>query len=158
MSNNAPDLPAEGGCRCGALRLRMTAAPIMASACHCRGCQRMSASAFSLTVTLPVDGLEVVTGETMLGGLRGDDAQHHHCPKCLSWVFTKAPAMAGFVNLRATMLDDPSWFAPFIELQTKDRLPWAITQARYSFDRFPSVDEYVSLATEYAETLGSKET
>jgi hypothetical protein len=154
---DAPALPAEGGCRCGALRVRMTAQPIVTSACHCRGCQRMSASAFSLTVTLPEGGLEVVAGETVLGGLRGDDAQHHHCPKCLSWVFTTAPALAGFVNLRATMLDDPSWFAPFLETYTIERLPWAVTPARHSFERFPSVESYMALSEEYAKILGSKE-
>ncbi len=154
----SPVLPAEGGCRCGALRVRMTAAPIMASACHCTGCQKMSASAFSLTVTLPEDGLEIISGETVLGGMRSDEAHHHHCPDCLSWVFTKAPGLAGFVNLRATMLDDTSWFAPFVDMYTSERLPWAITQARYSFDRFPQVEEYVSLAAEYAETLGPEET
>ena len=31
-------LPAVGGCRCDRLRFTITAAPMLTSACHCRGC------------------------------------------------------------------------------------------------------------------------
>jgi len=43
------DLPWEGGCRCGAVRLRVTKPPLLTGICHCTGCRRMSGSAFSLT-------------------------------------------------------------------------------------------------------------
>ena len=59
----APDLPAVGRCRCGQLRIEVSAPPIMTAACHCRGCQRMSASAFSLTALMPGDAFRVVDGE-----------------------------------------------------------------------------------------------
>ena len=52
-------LPWEGGCRCGAVRLRVTAAPLISAVCHCRGCQRMTGSALSLTLMLPQGGLEI---------------------------------------------------------------------------------------------------
>ena len=40
--------------------------------------------------------------------------------------FTRAQGIENFVNLRPTMLDDASWFAPFIETCTNEWLPWAI--------------------------------
>ena len=46
-------LPWAGGCRCDRLRLLITEAPLVTMACHCAGCQRMSASAFSLSIQLP---------------------------------------------------------------------------------------------------------
>ena len=55
-----PDLPMEGSCRCGATRIRITAPPLMTAACHCRGCQKMAASAFSLTAMVPTEGFEVI--------------------------------------------------------------------------------------------------
>ena len=64
-------LPWEGGCRCGAVRIRVTRPPMLTGACHCTGCQTMSASAYSLTVTVPADGFEVMKGEPVLGGLKG---------------------------------------------------------------------------------------
>jgi len=48
-----PQLPWDGGCRCGQVRMRISALPILTMACHCKGCQRMSASAFSLGAAIP---------------------------------------------------------------------------------------------------------
>ena len=37
----------------------------------------------------------------------------------MSWMFTRPEGMDWFVNLRPTMLDDPSWFEPLIETCTE---------------------------------------
>ena len=34
----------EGGCRCGQVRFRIDGGPLITMACHCTGCQRMTAS------------------------------------------------------------------------------------------------------------------
>lgn len=44
-------------------------------------------------------------------------------------MFTRIEPEIGFVNVRATMLDDPSWFAPFVETYTSEALPWAVAGA-----------------------------
>ena len=149
-----PEFPVEGGCRCGRVRFRLTHAPWMETACHCRGCQRMTASAFSTTLVMPADGFAVIAGETVIGGLHGDEAHHHHCDWCKSWLFTRPAADLGFVNVRATLLDDPSWFAPWMETQTAERLPWAITSADRSYPRFPELDEYQGLIAQYRAARG----
>ena len=46
-------VPLAGGCRCGEVRFRIAAPPVITMACHCTGCQRMSASAFSLSAVIP---------------------------------------------------------------------------------------------------------
>lgn len=143
-------LPWEGGCRCGGVRVRVTKPPILTGACHCTGCRKMSASAYSLTVTVPADGFEVTRGEPVLGGLRGPVSHHHHCPDCLSWVFTRAEGFDWFVNLRATALDDHGWFEPFVELWTGGKLPWASTGARHSFAASPEMDDFQGLMEAYA--------
>jgi hypothetical protein len=127
-------LPWDGGCRCGAVRLRVTKPPMLALACHCTGCQRMTASAFSLSLGLPADGLTIVEGETVLGGLNRD--MHHFCPRCMTWMFTRPPGMDWLVNLRPSMLDDHAWFVPFVETYTSEKLPWAATPATHSFETF----------------------
>ena len=55
-----------------------------------------------------------------------------------------------FVNLRPTMLDDTSWFRPFIETYTSDKLPWAITGAMHSFEQFPPFEAHEDLSKEFA--------
>lgn len=137
-----PELPWTGGCRCGRVRFRVTKPPLVTAVCHCTGCQRMSASAFSTTITLPADALEVTQGETVTGGLHGAEAQHQHCDWCKSWVFTRLPAEYGAVNLRATMLDDATWFAPYMETYASEKLPWAQTGAVESFEAFPDAADY----------------
>ena len=60
-------LPMEGSCRCGKVRIRVTAKPMMTAACHCVGCQKMAASAYSLTAMFPVAAFEVIDGEPVVG-------------------------------------------------------------------------------------------
>ena len=115
----------------------------------------MSASAYSLTATLPAEGFEIISGAPVIGGMHGAEAHHHHCPHCLSWVFTLAPALPEFVNLRATMLDETEWFAPFVEMYVIEKLPFAGTGARHAYDRFPPVEDYMTLAAAYAANQNS---
>jgi hypothetical protein len=141
-------LPWDGGCRCGAVRLRVTRPPLLAAACHCTGCQSMSASAFSLSLAIPADGFAVTRGETVLGGLGGN--MHQFCPACMTWMFTRPPGMDWFVNLRPTMLDAHLWFVPFIETFTDEKLPWATTPAKHSFETLPALDAFQPLIEQYA--------
>jgi len=144
-----PILPAEGGCRCGALRIRIDAPPLLTAACHCTGCQRMSGSAFSLTVTVPSEGFAVIAGEPVIGGLHGDEVRHHHCDHCKSWVFTRVEPDMGFVNVRATMLDDIGWFSPFVEFWTREKLPWAALPAAHSYETQPGIEDFAPLVADY---------
>lgn len=143
-------LPWDGGCRCGQVRIRVTKPPLLASACHCTGCQRMSASAFSLTLTVPANGFEVTEGEPAIGGLHGAEAHHFHCPHCKSWLFTRAEGMDWFVNVRPSTLDEHGWFVPFIEVWTREKLAWASTPAKHSYETQPEFDEYEGLIKAFA--------
>lgn len=143
-------LPLRGSCRCGEVTFEITAPPLMTAACHCTGCQRMSSSAFSLTAMVPAEGFAVVEGRTVVGGLRGPQLQHHFCPSCMSWMFTRIAGLDAFLNVRPTLLDDPSWFSPFIETMTKEKLPWAETPARHRFEGFPAMEDFPRLMAEFA--------
>ena len=142
-------LPWDGGCRCGATRIRVTKPPMLTMACHCAGCQRMSASAFSLSAAIPSAGFAVAAGAPVVGGLHGA-ARHEFCPHCKSWMFTRPAGMDAFVNLRPTMLDDPAWFSPFVETYTCEKLPWATTPAVRSFEKFPALEDFEGLIKAYA--------
>jgi len=146
----AASIPAEGGCRCGRLRLRVTGKPLFTAACHCRGCQKMSASAFSLTSCYAAGQFEIVTGEPVIGGLHGA-TRHYFCPHCLSWAFTRPEGMEEIVNLRTMMLDDPPRAPPFLETFTSEALPWAKTGATHSFEAFPPMERFQALLAEFAQ-------
>ena len=142
-------LPVEGSCRCGQVRMRVSKPPLLTMACHCTGCQRMTASAFSLSAAIPSDGFEVTAGEPVIGGLHAEQAQHYFCPHCKSWMFTRAAGMDWFVNVRPTLLDGAPWSAPFVETYTREKLAWASTPAAHSFAEFPPPEAYGPLTEAY---------
>jgi len=148
------NLPWSAGCRCDGLRMRISEPPIVTMACHCAGCQRMSASAFSLSILVPASGFEVTQGDAVIGGLHGP-SRHFHCAHCKTWAFTRPEGLTQFVNVRATMLDDAKGFEPFIETYTSEKLAWAATPAVRSFAKFPSLDDYTELTAQYAKARQS---
>ncbi len=135
---------------CGETRMRVSKPPVMTGACHCRGCQRLSASAFSLTAIIPADGVEVI-GETSIGALHRE-SKYEYCPHCLNWLLTR-PAGMPFVNVRPTMFDAPDWATPFMETCVSEKLPWASTAAVHSFDRYPDEADYGRLMQDYAQRM-----
>lgn len=141
----------QGGCRCGRVRFRVSGEPLITMACHCTGCQRMTASAFSLSSLYPSDAFEVTAGEAVLGGLRGA-ARHYFCPDCMSWLFTRPAGMDAFVNVRSTMFDDTRSYRPFVETYTSEKLAWATTGAVRSFASFPPEEMFPELLAEFAES------
>lgn len=152
MTDEARDwtLPLTGRCRCGAIVMMVNAPPLVTMACHCRGCQRMTASAFSLSVAVPADGFSTSGPEPVIGGARGEGLEHMFCPECMSWIFTRIEMLPGMVNMRATMLDDPSWAAPFVETQTAEKLPFAHVDTVASFARFPDMAQMEDLVARFA--------
>ncbi|SCY82764.1 GFA family protein [Microvirga guangxiensis] len=140
----------EGKCRCGQVRFRVRGEPVITMACHCTGCQRMTASAFSLSALYASDNFEVVQGEPVIGGLHAA-TRHFFCPHCMSWLFTRPEDLDDFVNVRATMLDNAKDFTPFIETYTSESLPWAKTPAVHSFEKLPPTERYPELVAEFRE-------
>ncbi|HYE46243.1 MAG TPA: GFA family protein [Caulobacter sp.] len=150
---NSSTLPWTGGCRCGQIRFTISAPPMLTMACHCKGCQRMTAGPYSLSLAVPSAGFEVTEGQPVIGGLHGATS-HFHCPHCMSWLFTRPEGMDWFVNVRAPMLDDARGFTPFIETCTAEGFPWAKTPAPHSFEGFPEMADYQRLSEAYARQAG----
>ncbi|MCB1448455.1 MAG: GFA family protein [Rhizobiaceae bacterium] len=146
------NLPLEGACRCGRVRLRISSPPLLTMACHCTGCQKMSSSAYSLSAAVPAESFAVTEGEPVVGGLHGA-ARHYFCGWCMTWMFTRPDGIDFFVNVRPTMLDDTRWFEPFVETFTDEKLAWATTSARHSYPTLPAMDDYQGLIEGYRATL-----
>lgn len=97
-----------GGCLCGAVRYRSTAAPEFVGQCHCEDCRRTSGTdhatnlmvgqeAFTLTGTLKVHSRPADSGNLVSRGF---------CPECGAPVTITNSAMPGKVFVRASSLDD----------------------------------------------------
>lgn len=134
-------LPWTASCLCGQVKMRISAPPLFSAACHCDGCQKLSSGAYSLTMMLPPDGFEVLSGDTEIGALHRAEIQHHYCTHCKSWLFTTGALLGGNVNFRPTMLEDASWVRPYVETWTAAKLPGVSTGAKLSFEKFPTQDK-----------------
>jgi len=144
-------LPWDGGCMCGRVRVRVSRPPLLTMACHCTGCQKFSASAFSLTMSVPRDGFAVVQGELAIGGMHGPH-RHSFCAHCKNWIYTQPHGLDFLINVRPTMLDQHAWVKPFIEVYTSEKLPWAFTGATHSFATQPDLAGYQPLVEEFASS------
>ena len=142
--------PVSGQCRCGQVQFEVSAAPLLTMACHCTGCQKMSASAFSLSSLYLSTAFTITEGEPVIGGLHGA-TRHFFCAYCMTWLFTRPEGMDELVNVRAPMLDDVKEYTPFVETYTDEKLPWAVTSAEHSYGKLPSMDEFSLLLSKFAE-------
>ena len=147
----------QGGCRCGKVRFEADGEPLLTVACHCTGCQRMTASAFSLSEGYPSSAFRLTAGEAAIGGLHGL-TRHYFCDHCKSWLYTEPEAVADFVNVRSTLFDQPRTDRPFVETYTREGLPWARTGAEHSYHELPAMEEWPTLIGAFAERSGAHAT
>jgi hypothetical protein len=135
---------------CGRVTMRISAAPVMSMACHCRGCQKLTGGAYSLSLMVAADAFEV-EGETEIGALHRPENGYFYCAYCKNWLYTDGIAGGQFVNFRPTLLDDANWVIPFIESNVAEKLPGVVSGAQHSFDGFPAPDQYGPLMEVYGK-------
>ena len=115
-----------GGCQCGAVRYRITADNLTCYACHCRECQKQSASAFGISVPVFVASLEI---EGDLGMWRrptesGSHTDCHFCMACGTRLYHAGANRPGMVTIKGGSLDDAAELSPVAHIWTKSRQDW----------------------------------
>ena len=117
----------EGGCACGKVRYRVTAAPLIVHACHCRDCQRLTGSAFVVNLWIERRFVETearLTSNTVTAG-SGKPHEIFRCPDCGTALWSKYHAAPGdTVLLRGGTLDHPEAVTPDVHIFTRSKLPW----------------------------------
>jgi hypothetical protein len=119
------ELPQTGGCQCGRIRYEIIEAPTLVYTCHCRDCQRLTSSAFSLGIVVSEAGFRVSGVEPRPLQRMPDSGRLNTrlvCPECGSWVYS--PPRDGVIRVRAGTLDDTSWLRPTRHIWTRSKQPW----------------------------------
>lgn len=132
-----PHPPFHGSCLCSSVQVRITAPPLLTFACHCRDCQKLTASAYSLSTMFPSDSFSV-SGDLITGGLGAGGRTHYFCASCLGFIYSQIDGADGRVNVRTSLLDQSASFKPFIEVMTEEKLPWAKVLTVHSFAQRPA--------------------
>jgi hypothetical protein len=130
----------EGGCNCGAVRFRLSAAPLTAYLCHCHLCQKRTGSPFAMNVVFPADALEVTAGKPFelardLGG--GLLSVSSLCGACYSRLWTRRTG-AQVVNVRGGALDDAGDLRPVAQIWVSSAQHWAVQTDMLSYDKQPA--------------------
>jgi hypothetical protein len=115
-----------GGCLCGAVRYRISAAPLLARSCWCRTCQYLGAGNATVNAMFRADALQV-EGETRDYASAADSGNMIHrrfCPACGTPMFAAADVRPQLVIVRVGTLDDPAAVQPAMTIWTDSRPPW----------------------------------
>lgn len=118
----------DGGCSCGAVRYRLTSAPLFVHCCHCLNCQRQTGSAFVINLLIESDRVEFLRGAPQPVDVPRDDGSTQRifrCPSCQTAVYSfYGRPDVGFV--RAGTLDDPGQIAPDVHIFTRSKVDWLV--------------------------------
>lgn len=118
-----------GGCLCGAVRYRCTAAPNNVGLCQCERCQRQSGSAFLMATVFAREAVVFERGELKVFAAYDGDGQglyRHFCPTCGSAVMITLDRYPEIRSIMGGTLDDKSWLRPTYSLWTSSGQPWLV--------------------------------
>lgn len=117
------DLQLDGGCLCGAVRFRLTAAAMAVSHCHCRYCRRATGAPFITWMTLPLTGFMFIKGEPKYFH-SSDVVRRGFCGTCGSTITYGANDHPEEIDVSAALLEDPEAVIPDDHLWSGSRLSW----------------------------------
>jgi hypothetical protein len=115
--------PFEGGCLCGAIRYRATAAPVRGVMCHCPQCRKHSGAPALAFVHFPVQSFTWLRGEPKRYQ-SSEFAQRGFCPTCGSTLSMHEEILADRMLVTVGSLDEPARVHIDDHVWTKDRVPW----------------------------------
>lgn len=134
-------VPFTGGCACGAIRYRCTAAPRYMGNCHCRDCQQATGGGYFAGVLVMADEFELPQGEPRWyerTADRGHTMRRGFCADCGSPLFLINGINDKVRLMYAGSLDDPSWYAPSRDIYVASAQPWDLMHADLpKFDGMP---------------------
>lgn len=135
----------EGGCSCGAVRFRLTAAPMFVHCCHCLDCQRQTGSAFAINALIETDRIEMLAGTPEPVSMPTDSGRPHdiyRCPTCKVAVWSDYGRRPYLRFVRVGTLDEPAAIAPDVHIYTRSKVPWVALPAGV-----PAFAEYYDMKT-----------
>jgi hypothetical protein len=112
-----------GGCLCGAIRYRSTAAPVRGVICHCELCRRHSGAPCLAFVHFPVKAF-AWTGAMPCWYRSSQFAERGFCPTCGSTLGMREEVLIDRVQICVGTLDEPAAVQIHDHVWTSSRIPW----------------------------------
>ena len=120
-----------GSCFCGAVKYRLTAAPMFVNSCHCTECRRQTGSAFAINAVIETDRIELLEGSlapvpVLVPSESGRPHDIYRCPQCQSALWSDYGRRPAIRFLRVATLDDPAAFPPMAHIFTRSKIDWVV--------------------------------
>ena len=122
-----------GGCQCGAVRYAIGGAPLALYVCHCRECQKQSASAFGVSLEVARTDLRLTRGTPARWTRMADSGRRLaclFCPECGSRLWHEPADGAGpTLTVKGGSLDEPLDLTPAVHIWTARKLAGVLIPA-----------------------------
>jgi hypothetical protein len=120
-----------GGCHCGRITYEAEVDPATVRICHCTDCQKLTGTAFRLTIQSLPGTFSLKSGipKTYLKTAEsGTERIHGFCPDCGTPIYSAMPGLNPSVyGLRAGVIDQRAQFAPpRRQIWCRSALPWSM--------------------------------
>lgn len=119
-----------GGCQCGQVRYEIRG-PFSVYACHCRECQKQSASAFGLSIPI-ASAAVAISGEMHCYEREADSGARvlcYFCCCCGTRIYHGSSRSPDWMALKGGTLDDVSAMRPVAHIWVSRRQPWLVLDA-----------------------------
>ncbi|WP_425601994.1 GFA family protein [Shewanella insulae] len=134
------EYPVKGACQCGGVTYELHSAPLMVVACHCKECQKLSTSAFSITAVVNADSIEF-QGEMAEWSRVADSGNVNgakFCPTCGNRIYHFDPKDPSKIKLKPSNLSDTSLIVPTSHVWVSEKQSWfTIPDGVAVFDKQP---------------------
>jgi hypothetical protein len=124
--------PLRGGCQCGAVRYEITGAPRELYVCHCRECQKQSASAFGISLIVASSDFRLTQGDARSWSRATDSGRRlrcRFCGACGSRLWHEGEPPAETVSVKGGSLDVPLDLGTAIHIWVSRKLPGVVIPA-----------------------------
>ena len=129
MARDLHSDPFTGGCQCGAVRYEVRGEPVSLYVCHCRECQKQSASAFGISVIVRRSDFRLMQGEVKVWSRATDSGGTlicAFCPACGSRVWHEACSASQTISVKGGSLDAPPDLRSACHIWTARALPGVV--------------------------------
>jgi hypothetical protein len=113
----------DGGCQCGAIRYRITGAPVVVAVCHCRMCRRANAAPAVAWAMFQQSQVAFTAGKPATYASSGE-GERGFCPSCGTQISFTATYIPGLIDITVGSLDRPDAVRPVLHYWDSERLPW----------------------------------
>ncbi|MCV2401739.1 GFA family protein [Marinomonas sp. C2222] len=118
--------PITGSCQCGGVTYELSAPPLMVMVCHCKECQKLSTSAFSITAMVEADSV-TFSGELKDWSRSSDSGNINaakFCPSCGNRIYHYDPSKPDKIKLKPSNLSDTRIIKPSIHVWVSEKQDW----------------------------------